>query len=78
MGWMAQVRFPALLDFLFSTASRPTLRSTQPPIQWVPGALSTGVKRQRREADHSPPFNGEVKEGGVIAPLSNMSSWHSA
>jgi hypothetical protein len=25
------------------------------PIQWVPGALSLGVKRQEREAVHSPP-----------------------
>jgi hypothetical protein len=32
------------------------LRPTQPPIQWVRGALSLGVKQPRREADHSPPF----------------------
>jgi hypothetical protein len=38
-------------NFLFTISSRPT----QPPIQWVPGALSPGVKRQRREADHWPP-----------------------
>jgi len=25
---------------------------TQPPIQWAPEALSLGVKRQGREADH--------------------------
>jgi hypothetical protein len=35
-----------------SIASRPALRPTQPPIQWVPGALSAGVKRPRREVDH--------------------------
>jgi hypothetical protein len=35
---------------------------TQPPIQWVPGALSLGVKRPGREADHSPPSSAEVKE----------------
>jgi hypothetical protein len=29
---------------LYPTASRPTLGPTQPPIQWVPGALSHGVK----------------------------------
>jgi hypothetical protein len=34
--------------FLFTTASRAALRPTQPPIQWIPGALS-------------PPFNAEVK-----------------
>jgi hypothetical protein len=29
-------------NFLFSTASRPALGSTQSPIQWVPGPLSPG------------------------------------
>jgi hypothetical protein len=38
------------------------LGTTQPPIQCVPGALSLGVKRPGREADHSPPFSAEVKE----------------
>jgi hypothetical protein len=28
--------------FLFTTASRPALGPTQPPIQWAPGALSLG------------------------------------
>jgi hypothetical protein len=35
---------------------------TQPPIQWVPGALSLRVKRLGREADHSPPSSVEIKE----------------
>jgi hypothetical protein len=48
--------------FLFTTASRTALEPTQPPIQWVPGALSLGVKRPGREADHSSPSNAEVKE----------------
>jgi hypothetical protein len=47
--------------FLFTTASRPALGPIQPPIQWVPGALSLGVKRPVREADHSPPSSAEVK-----------------
>jgi hypothetical protein len=42
--------------FLFSIASRPALGPTQPHIQWALGDLSLGVKRQRREADHSPPL----------------------
>jgi hypothetical protein len=46
--------------FLFTTASRPVLRPTQPPIQWVPGAISLGVKRPGHEADHSHPSNAEV------------------
>jgi hypothetical protein len=31
-------------NFLFSTSYRPVLGSTQPSIQWVPGALSLGCK----------------------------------
>jgi hypothetical protein len=42
-------------------ASRPALGPTQPPIQWVPGALSLGIKWPGREADHSPQSNAEVK-----------------
>jgi hypothetical protein len=37
---------------LFYTASRPGLRSTQPTINWILGAVSPQVKRQGREADH--------------------------
>jgi len=38
--------------FLFTTASRPALGPTQPPMQWVQGALSLGLKRPGHEADH--------------------------
>jgi hypothetical protein len=59
----SKVRFPAGAGtFLFTTASRTVLGPTQSPIQWVPGALSLGVKRPAREADHSPPSSAEVKE----------------
>jgi hypothetical protein len=47
--------------FLFTTAFRPALGLTQPPIQWVLGALSVGVKRQGRETDHSPPSSERSK-----------------
>jgi hypothetical protein len=43
---------------LISSARRPD-RFWGPP--WVPGALSPGVKRPGREADHSPPASAEVK-----------------
>jgi hypothetical protein len=39
--------------------SRTDLGPTQPPIQWVPGALSLGVKRPGGEADYSPPSSAE-------------------
>jgi hypothetical protein len=47
--------------FLFTTASRTALGSTQPPIQWVTGSLSLEVKRPGSEAEHSPPSSAEVK-----------------
>jgi len=40
-----------------STTSHPT----QLPIQWVPGAISLGVKRQGRELDNSPKCSADVK-----------------
>jgi hypothetical protein len=43
-------------------SSRPAVGFTQPPIQWVLGPLSPGVKRQGREADDSPPTSAEVKK----------------
>jgi hypothetical protein len=58
----SRVRFLAGLGIsLFTTMSGTTLGPTQPPIQWVPGALSRRVKRPGCEADHSPPSSAEVK-----------------
>jgi hypothetical protein len=48
---------------------RPALGPTQPPVQWVPEALSSGINRQGHEADHSPPSSAEVKSGGALLPL---------
>jgi hypothetical protein len=64
------------------TNSHPTrlaLWPTQPPIQWVPGAISLGVKRPGREADHSPPSSAEVKEWVELYLNSpNTPSWRGA
>jgi hypothetical protein len=65
--------------FLFATASRTALWSTQPPIQWVPGDLSFGVKRTGREADHPRPTSAEVKEWVELYLHSpNTPSWRGA
>jgi hypothetical protein len=47
--------------FLFAIAFRMALGSTRPPVQWVPGALSPGVKRLVRKADNSTPSGAGVK-----------------
>jgi hypothetical protein len=49
------------LKIFFTIASITALGTTQPPVQWVPGALSLGVKLQGREADQSPPSSAEIK-----------------
>jgi hypothetical protein len=47
--------------FLIATVSRPVLGPTQPPNQWVLGALSPEVKRVGREANRSSPYSAEIK-----------------
>lgn len=38
-------------------------------VQWVPGALSSGVKKLECEADHSSPPNAKVKNAwGYVLP----------
>ena len=34
---------------------------TQPPIQWVPGALSLGMEQPGQETDQSPPSKANGK-----------------
>jgi hypothetical protein len=61
-------------NFHFSLP-RPAQRFIQSPIQWMPGALSPGLKRQGREADHLPPTSAEVKKTWIYisaAPCSFM------
>jgi hypothetical protein len=47
--------------FFFSKMSRLALSITQPPVPYVPGCLSSGVKRPGLKADHIPPSSTEVK-----------------
>jgi hypothetical protein len=61
--------------------SRTALGPTQPPIHWVPGALSLGggVKQPGCEADHSPPSSAKVEELVELYLHSpNKPSWHGA
>jgi hypothetical protein len=57
------VRFQGRGDgsFFYANASRLVLGPTMPPIQWLLGALSPGIKRPRREADYSSPSSVEFK-----------------
>jgi hypothetical protein len=65
--------------FLLTTTYIPALGPTQPPIKWVPGALSLGVKRPGHEAEHSPPSSAEVKESVELYLHSHSTpSWRGA
>jgi hypothetical protein len=54
-GWTIEIlkfdSWRGLGIFLFTTATSTALGPTQPPIQWVPGALYLVEKRPRSEAD---------------------------
>jgi hypothetical protein len=53
--------------FLFLTAPRPAVGSTQPPIQWEPGALFLRLKWPGRETNHSSTSGAEVKNAWICA-----------
>jgi hypothetical protein len=63
---------------IFSTSSGPALGSTQPPIEWVPGPLSPGIKRPGSEADHSPPTSAELNKIWIYTSTPHTPSWRSA
>jgi hypothetical protein len=58
------------LDWFWGPAS--------PSIQSVTGILSLGIRQLGLEADHFPPSNAEVKNGGAIPPLHHASLWRGA
>jgi hypothetical protein len=76
--WIDDWIYCMLKNFLFSISSRPVLGPTQPPIQWVPGALSPEVKRSGHESDHSIQLVPRSRKLGSICPLPYMLSWCSA
>jgi hypothetical protein len=55
-------------NFLFSIAPRTALGDHTA----FRGLFNRGIKRQRREADHSPPSSEEVKNGVVTPPVSSQ------
>jgi hypothetical protein len=72
-------KFPQGLGiFLFTTVFRLALGLMQPPIQWVPGALSLGVKWLGHEADYSPQSSAVVKNAWSYTSTSSTPSWHGA
>jgi len=54
------------------------LGPNQTPIQWVPRALSLGVKRLGREADHSAQLSAQVKNAWSYTSIPRTSSWRGA
>jgi hypothetical protein len=60
--------------FIF-TASRPVLGPTQPPIQWVTGALSLAVKWPGCEADPHLHLVSRSRMRGAIPPLPSTPLW---
>jgi hypothetical protein len=52
--------------------SSPTLGLTLPPIEWVPAALSLGVKQQEHEADCLPASSAKFKKSPAIPLLPHV------
>jgi hypothetical protein len=50
-------------------ASTSTTYPIQPSNQWIPGALSPGIKRPGRESDHSTPTSAEVKKTWIYTSI---------
>jgi hypothetical protein len=54
-------------NFSFSTSIGLALGSTQPPIQWVPGACSLKAEQLGHEADHSHLHSAETNNAWTWA-----------
>jgi hypothetical protein len=65
--------------FPLASVSRPALRPTQPPVQWVPGVLSLGVERgqdvMQTTHPHLVPRSKMRDLVGAIDPLLQAPSW---
>lgn len=63
------------MSLLCSKASGLVLEFTQLLIQWMPGAVSLGVKRAGRKTNSSSLSNVDVKYGQAILPLTHVPSF---
>jgi hypothetical protein len=74
MDWLARVRFPAgAIDFSLLHVVQTGSGADPASYPMGTGALSPGVRRPGREADHSSLSNAEVKNNGAIPPLPHTS-----
>jgi hypothetical protein len=71
------IRFPAKTrKFSLIYSVQIASDDTEPLIQWVWEALTSGAKQRGREADHSPPPNVKIKNGGATPPfLIHLMAW---
>jgi hypothetical protein len=78
-GWTAGVRFPREAKD-FSLLRTPQTGSGAHPASYSKGSGGSflGPKRLGLEANHSPPPNAEVKNGGAVPPLRHTSLWRRA
>jgi hypothetical protein len=65
-------------NFHFSKSSRPALGSTQPPVQWVPGALSPGESTLDVKLTTHLQLVPRSRKCGSIDPLPHTPSCRSA
>jgi len=67
MGWTIVCLIPSTNNLYILKNDQMCSGHTQPPIKWVPGVLSSGVK-PGPQVDHSLPSSAEFKEeGGYIS-----------
>jgi hypothetical protein len=64
--------------YYFSMSSRPALGCTQPPIQWVPGALSQGWSGRGVKLTTHLQLVPRSRKCGSMHPLPHTPSWRSA